>query len=300
MSQHNHVFKGRFIEQQRGLRHQGVEPPSCLVHRLGDKLRRELRLKQFLVFKRIVILCKRHRTGIKPAVDHLRHTLHHPAALRTGAGDLIDVGPVQLHILRFLISGKLIKFFPGTDRLLVSAARALPDIERRAPVTVSGNAPVLNILQPVSKPPLPDGRRNPVYGPIVFYKVIPHRRHLNKPGLSCIIDQRRITAPAERIIMFKFRRGEKLSFLLQIYQNILVRILDKLSGIGRFPCHKPLAVHKLYKGQFIFTPHICIVLTKCRRNMHNTGTVRHCDIVVTCDIETFFMLLLGRLARTGK
>ena len=114
------------------------------------------------------MLRERHGAGIKPAVNHFRHTLHHAATGRTGTGDLIDIGPVKLHILRFRIAGELIKFLPGTDGLLMAAARALPNIERRAPVTVSGNSPVLNILQPVAETPLPDGRRNPVDSLIVF------------------------------------------------------------------------------------------------------------------------------------
>ena len=49
-------------------------------------------------FKRIMMLCKRHCAGVKPAVDHLRHTVHRLAALRTRERDRIDVRTVQLNL----------------------------------------------------------------------------------------------------------------------------------------------------------------------------------------------------------
>ena len=96
-SEHNHVFKGRLVEQQGGFRQQGVEPASGLVHRLGNELSRELLFKGFLIFKRIMMLGERHCAGIEPAVNHLRHPLHRLAALRAGDGDGVDIRTVQLH-----------------------------------------------------------------------------------------------------------------------------------------------------------------------------------------------------------
>ncbi len=54
------------------------------------------------------------------------------------------------------------------------SALTLPDIERGSPVTVSGNAPVLNILQPVPEASLADAIRNPVDGIVVADQVILH------------------------------------------------------------------------------------------------------------------------------
>lgn len=52
MAEHNHVLEGGLIEQQGGNRQQGIEPAAGLIHRLGDEVRRELRLEQFLIFRR--------------------------------------------------------------------------------------------------------------------------------------------------------------------------------------------------------------------------------------------------------
>ena len=71
MPQNDNVLIRRFVKQQRRFRHQGVEPSTGLIHGFGDKLCRELLLKQILIFKWIMVLCKRHCAGVKPAVDHL-------------------------------------------------------------------------------------------------------------------------------------------------------------------------------------------------------------------------------------
>ncbi len=96
-TKHNDILIGCFVKEQGGFRHQRVEPASCLIHGLRDELRRELLLEQLFIFKRIMVLRKGHGSGIKPAVDHLRHSLHRPAALGASAGDLVDVRPVKLH-----------------------------------------------------------------------------------------------------------------------------------------------------------------------------------------------------------
>ena len=102
--QHDHVFKRGLIEQQRGLRQKGIEPAAGLIHRLRDKLSGELLFKDFLIFKRIMMLRKRHGPRIEPAVNHFRHTLHHLAAVRTRDCDGVDIRAVQFHSLRFRVA----------------------------------------------------------------------------------------------------------------------------------------------------------------------------------------------------
>ena len=103
----DYVLKGRLVEDQGGDGKQGVEPASGLVHRLGDKICRELGFKQLLVLKGIVMLGKGHGAGIKPAVDYLRNTVHLLAAHRAGDGHLIDVGTVKLDVVRAVLGHAL-------------------------------------------------------------------------------------------------------------------------------------------------------------------------------------------------
>jgi hypothetical protein len=70
--------------------HQRVEPSACLVKALGDEVRGEPRLKQFLVLEGVVALCVGHGTALKPAVKHLLHPLQIALALLRGYGDVIN------------------------------------------------------------------------------------------------------------------------------------------------------------------------------------------------------------------
>ena len=111
------------------------------------------------------MLCEGHGTGIEPAVDNLRNTVHLLAALRAGDGHSIDERAVKLrchhpgsfHDIRVL---QLMDTM-ASDGVLV-AALALPDIQRSTPVTVTADAPVLNVLQPVAETAFTDALRNPV------------------------------------------------------------------------------------------------------------------------------------------
>ena len=60
MTQNYNVFIGRLVENKGGNCKQRIEPAASLVNRLGNKVRRELRFKQLLVFKGIMVLRKRH------------------------------------------------------------------------------------------------------------------------------------------------------------------------------------------------------------------------------------------------
>ena len=85
-----------------------MEPSTGLVNGLGNKLCRELLLKDLLVFKRIMMLCKRHCAGVKPAVNNLRYSLHGLTTVRTNHGNLINIRSVQFYGLCSRIAGTLL------------------------------------------------------------------------------------------------------------------------------------------------------------------------------------------------
>ena len=134
VSKNDNIFKRSLIKQQCGDRHQRIEPASGLIHCLRNKLSREVFLEIFFIFKRIVILRKRHGTGIEPAVDYFRYPVHRLSALRTANRHLVDERTVQLDLLRAVIR-KLMQLLLAADGLHMSAL-ALPDIQRSTPVTV--------------------------------------------------------------------------------------------------------------------------------------------------------------------
>ena len=95
-------------------------------------------------------------------------------------------------------------------------AFALPDIKGCAPVSVTGNTPVLLIFKPVAEAALADAFGNPVYGIVVADKVILNIGHFYKPGLTGVVDKGSVTAPAVGIIVLKFRRVKQKPLSVQI------------------------------------------------------------------------------------
>ena len=68
-------------------------------------------------------------------------------------------------------------------------AGAFPDVQRRAPVTVTADTPILHVLQPVAEAALADGFGNPVDGVVVADQILTDSGHLDEPGFSCVVDQ---------------------------------------------------------------------------------------------------------------
>ena len=126
-SQDDHIFIRRLVEQKRGFRQQGIKPSPGLVNRLGDKLGGELLFKLVLVFKRIVVLGKRHGTGVKPAVDDFRHALHGLAAFGAGERHFVNIRSVQLCLLHCPVSAQHAQLFPASHTFHMPAS-AFPDI----------------------------------------------------------------------------------------------------------------------------------------------------------------------------
>ena len=73
----------------------------------------KLALKHFFIFKWIVILCKRHGSGIEPAVHNFRYTLHHFTTVRTGESDFINIRTVQFYRQCFRLCRNASAVLPG-------------------------------------------------------------------------------------------------------------------------------------------------------------------------------------------
>ena len=300
-AQNNDVLIGRFIEKERGFRVQGIEPASGLVDRFGDELRGEAALEKLLVLKRIMILGERHGAGIEPAVDDFGDTLHGAAAVRTLDLNIIHERPVQLDIGIVGIAGQLRQFRLAADADLLAAVRAFPDVEGGAPVTVTGNAPVLDVLQPVAETAFADGLGNPVDLLVVADKVILDSGHFDEPGFSRVVKQRGIASPAVGIIMLKFRRVEQKASGIQVLKDFRIRAdgagfdlsLCRLAAHARERrafLQASLLVDQLYKGGVILTSHTGIIFTEGGGLVNDTGTVCHGDIVIDLYKESLFML----------
>ncbi|SCH04461.1 Uncharacterised protein [uncultured Ruminococcus sp.] len=233
------------------------------------------------------MLSERHGAGIEPAVNDLRHTLHLLAAHRAGDGHCIHIRAVQLNIIR-TVGRHLLELRDAADRMAMPA-RALPDIERRTPIAVTADGPILHILKPIAKTALANALRHPMNRVVVADQVILDRCHFNIPRFTGVVDQRGIAAPAERIAVLKLGGGEEKPPLIQILQHLLIGILAKDPGPECFFRHLAFAVHQLYKGQAVLAADLCVILAEGGSNMHHTGTIRQCDIAVTGYIPAFFL-----------
>ena len=152
-------------------------------------------LKEFPVFKRIVMLRERHGTRIEPAVDHVGNTAHRLTAIRTGNEDLVDIRTVQFDIVsapslvacclklrqHFLIIRALLLQLGTAADAFTFASFTLPYRKRSAPVPVSAECPVLNIGDPFTKTSLADRFRDPVDGIVVADQIILYLAHGDIP-----------------------------------------------------------------------------------------------------------------------
>ena len=179
-------------------------------------------------------------------------------------------------------------------------AFAFPNVEGSAPITVTADAPVLNVFKPVAEAALADAFGNPVNGVVILNKVILNGCHFDKPGFSCVVDERCVASPAEGIVVLKLGCGEKLAFAVKVNKNFGVSILNKHARIGSFICHVALAVNKLDKGQIIGSANLCVVLTESGSDVNDARTVGHGNIVVNGNKVSLFILLLCNLACACK
>ena len=168
------------------------------------------------------------------------------------------------------------------------SAGAFPNIQRRAPVTVAADAPVLNIFQPVTEALFAYGLGNPVYSVVVGNKPVAHFGHFYKPAVAGVVYKGSTAAPAMGIAVLENGSVKKKSPLFQVTQHQLVCVLDKNSRPVGLGGHFALGVNKLNKGQTVFASHSGVILTESRSGVNNTGTVFHGDIIVCGYIPAFF------------
>ena len=283
------------VKQAGGDRQQRVEPAAGLVDRLGDEVRREAALELLLVLERIVPLREGHGAGVVPAVDDLLLAVHVSAALGAGQHDAVDVRAVQLDV-RIDVVAQLAHLLTATDDVHM-AALAGPHRQRRAPVALAGETPVDDVLKEVAHAAFLDVVRHPVDGAVVGDELVAHGGHLDEPALAGVVDQRRVTAPAERIVMLELRRLDQQAALLEVREHQLVRVLDEHAGPLGFPGQAALRVHQLHERQVVGAAHARVVLAKRRRDVDDAGAVAHGDVAVADDVVELRALALHGIER---
>ena len=134
VTEHYAVAERSFIEKQSGNCEQCVKPAASLVYRFGYEIRRESFFEHVLVFKRVVVLRKRHTSRVEPTVYHLGSAAHSAAAFAVER-DFVHVRFVQFYVL--IEFAQLFEFFSTAYNVGFAALFAHPYGERSAPVAVA-------------------------------------------------------------------------------------------------------------------------------------------------------------------
>jgi len=168
-------------------------------------------------------------------------------------------------------------------------AFTFPNIKRSTPITVTAYTPILYVFKPSTETSFTDCLRNPINCIVIFNKVVLNVCHLDKPGITRIVDKRCITSPTERIAVFKLRCIEQLTSFFKIYKNFFINIFTECTCPRCFLSHFTLTVNKLYERQVVLSADIRVVLTECRSDMNDTCTVCKSYITVASYIISLFI-----------
>ena len=207
------VVKCGFVKKSLGDDHEGVKPAPGLVQSFADEVGREICLKNFLVFKWIMLLPIGHRARLKPAVEHLRHP---PVGLSLVFNHQL-VNMLFMKV-RDLGPGCVLEFFHAAEAKGVSIL-TFPDRQGRAPESVAADRPIPGVFKPLAKTSVADVTGNPMHFTVVLHHPVPEGFDLDKPGGDRLIDQRGIGPPAERITVLHGLLPEHQSLFLQFLGN---------------------------------------------------------------------------------
>ena len=103
-----------------------------------------------------------------------------------------------------------------------------------------------------------------------------------------------------RIAVLKLRRVEQKSSRIQIlddfrrYTVLTFQIFSCNTGVACplcFLCHHTVLIDQLQERKVIFSADLAVVLTECRSDMDDTGTICHRNVRVTHNIIRFFLQL---------
>ncbi|MNI52075.1 hypothetical protein D3C73_1068320 [compost metagenome] len=185
-----YCFVWSFSSKESGYCEQAIKPPASLVNTFTDHISRELILECLYIFKRIVMLSKRHRTTVKPYVNNFRCTFHNAVfTMRTFHFHFIHIRFMKLKLLAHMTNSMLTQLSSAMWRKLSSAIRTYPYVKRSSPVTITANIPVNKLLQELTKSPFANMAWIPIHCIIVSNQLILNCSCLYEPALHRIVEK---------------------------------------------------------------------------------------------------------------
>ncbi len=270
MSQTDHVTIGGSIRDHRGDGQQGIEPAPRLVDGLADKVGRKITIEFGFAAHRPAPLGVRHRPGIKPAVDHLRHAAHGFAAPGVRKDDLINVRTMQIQFVQ-LSPAELLQFFARTDDAVFAFAVG-PDRQRRAPVALPRKGPIAIGLQPVSKTTLLDMLRHPANLLIVLNHRLFDTGGPNIPGILGVVNQRRAGTITEGVVVFVTLRTKHPTLFFEFANDQRIGVFEEHARVRRGRQEFAIDADRMDNGQAFFLRNGKVIAAVGRRNVHHAGT----------------------------
>ena len=245
-------------------------------------------LERVLVLERIVPLRKRHGAGVEPHVHELGNAPHFTAAFAF-QDHVVDVRLMKVQ--RFGQCGSLTpQFLDAPNRPFLFTLSANPDRNRRAPIAIARDRPILVLFQPVSETALAGFRRIPVDLLVVGDHVAGVVRRADIPGLPGVIEQRRVASPAMRIAVRISFLLEEQAARLQVGSDLRIRDFEEFAGIRSGSFDKLAAgVERLNHRQLVLLRSPVIVFAVGRRHMDDAGTIRRRDKVGADDVPGLFV-----------
>ena len=282
------LLKRRAVEQRGGHHVLEVEPAASLAGVLHDEVGRLAGFKLLHVFKRVVVLGERHRAGLEPAVQHVRHAAHHGLArriVRVGAHQLVDVRAVQRFGASAEVALELVEGAVHVDARVLRVVRH-PRRHRGAPVAGTRDVPVARALQPLAKLAVADVRRDPVDLLVQFNHAVAELGDLDKPCRQRHVDERLAGAPGVRVGVDDGLVAHHAARSLELADDVAVRVKHQLALVlGDEAGELAVGVDRDDQVDVVLFGGEHIVLTKGGRLVDHTGTVFGGDVVRQQDHE---------------
>ena len=140
--------------------------------------------------------------------------------------------PAVVDVRRQRLARRLEQLGIRADRLLVPAAVADPDRQRRSPVAVARQRPVDQVLEPVAEAALADVGRMPVDAAVVLDQPLLPQRGADEPAVGGVEQERLVAAPAEGVAVAVALVMEQAPGALELGGDRLVGVLEPEAGPG--------------------------------------------------------------------
>ncbi len=256
----------------------GIEPTSGLIETFTDEVSGE---SLFELFggggERIMALSERHRARFEPAIEDFIDSSKDTLALLGRNGDVINVILVQIG--NVLDTRKLLKFFDGANADHFLEVFGSPDGDGVTPESVSGEAPIFGVFEPVVESLFLGESGDPVGLLVVCQKVFLGGLDLDEPRVDGFVDQRLFGSPAEGITMVNLGFVNQQVLFLQVLEDssfgsvVLDVLSDEISdgfseetgGINR-------AGRAVGLDDFMLQADLVIVSTESRGSVNDTST----------------------------